>query len=104
MLAFGCYWRYAVIEQASVGIACEATASGWLCGGRRTILTLAASSLFGLVALGAAALNLLRPSPVLCAIALAAGGTGIVLYNVVLSAFAVALLILSLARPAPQPD
>ena len=59
---------------------------------------------FGLVAIGAALLNLVRPSFVLCAVALIAGGFGIVLYNVALSAFAVALLILSLARPAPEPD
>ena len=45
-----------------------------------------------------------RPSFVLCAVALVAGGFGIVLYNVALSALAVALLILSLARPSPEPD
>jgi hypothetical protein len=59
---------------------------------------------FGIVAICAALLNLLRPSLLLCAIALIAGGFGIVLYNVALSALAVALLILSLARPAPEPD
>jgi len=48
-----------------------------------------------------ALLNLCRPWIVLVAIALIAGGAGIVLYNAVLSSFAVAALILSLARPAP---
>jgi hypothetical protein len=57
---------------------------------------------FGLVAVGAAVLNLLRPSVVFWAIALAAAGAGIVLYNAALSAVAVALLILSLARPVPE--
>jgi hypothetical protein len=57
---------------------------------------------FGIVALGAALLNLARPSVVLWAVALLAGGAGIVLYNVALSALAVALLILSLARPVPE--
>jgi hypothetical protein len=52
--------------------------------------------------LAAALLNLLRPSVVLWAIALAAGGAGIVLYNAALSSLAVALLILSLARPVPE--
>ena len=59
---------------------------------------------FGFVALGAALLNLLRPSLVLCALALIAAGFGLVLYNAALSALAVALLILSLARPAPEPE
>ena len=49
-------------------------------------------------------LNLLRPSLVLFAVALALACLGIVLYNVGLSALAVALLILSLARRAPEPD
>jgi hypothetical protein len=44
-------------------------------------------------------LNVVRPSIVLFAVALAASAFGIVLYNVPLSALAVALLILSLARP-----
>jgi hypothetical protein len=37
-------------------------------------------------------------------IALIAGGFGIVLYNVEMSALAVGLLILSLARPAPSTE
>jgi hypothetical protein len=41
----------------------------------------------------------MRPSLVLFVIALAAAGFGIVLYNVALSSVAVALLILSFARP-----
>jgi hypothetical protein len=36
------------------------------------------------------------------ALALLTGGAGIVLYNTALSATAVALLILSLARPVPE--
>ena len=49
-------------------------------------------------------MNLLRPSLVLTAIALAAAGLGVVLYNVGLAGIAVALLILSLARRAPAPE
>jgi hypothetical protein len=40
----------------------------------------------------------------LFAIALAAAGFGIVMHNPSLSAFAAALLIVSLARPAPAPE
>ena len=54
--------------------------------------------------LAAALLNLLRPSAVLCAVALVAAGHGLVIYNTTLSALAVALLVLSLARPAPEPE
>jgi hypothetical protein len=104
--AIGCalYVRYQMIEQPAVGIGCEASPNTWLCSIRRTAILLYAPSVFGLVALGAALLNLVRPAAVLWAIALAAGGFGIVLYNVALSALAMALLILSLARPAPEPD
>jgi len=56
---------------------------------------------FGWIALAAALLNLVRPSIVLMSIALAAGGFGLVLHNAGLAGLAVALLILSLARPAP---
>ena len=103
-LACGFYARYQMIEQSSVGIACEGGLNNWLCASRRTAIALYTPSAFGIIALGAALLNLLRPSLVLCVIALAAGGIGIVLYNVALSAFAVAFLILSLARPAPERD
>ena len=106
LVSIGCalYLRHQVIEQSAVGIACEAGAKTWLCASRNTALMLFTPSIFGLAAIGAALLNLVRPSLLLCAIALAAGGFGIVLYNVALSAFAVTLLILSLARPAPEPD
>ena len=58
---------------------------------------------FGWIALAAALLNLVRPSIVLMSVALAAAGFGLVMHNAGLSGLAVALLILSLARPAPAP-
>ena len=61
-------------------------------------------SVFGWVALAAALLNLMRPSIVLMSVALAAAGFGLVLHNADLSGLAVALLILSLARPAPAAE
>jgi hypothetical protein len=101
-LAYGFTMRYLVIENASIGIACDAGATTWLCASHRIAIALFTPQAFGLVALGAALLNLLRPSVVFWAIALAAAGAGLVLYNPALSAFAVALLILSLARPVPE--
>jgi len=106
LIVFGCayYLRFHLIEQSAVGIACETSPSSWLCSTRRGTIALFTPSVFGMVALGAALLNLIRPAVLLVAIALAAGGLGIVLYNVALSALALALLILSLARPAPEPE
>jgi hypothetical protein len=46
----------------------------------------------------------MRPSIVLMVVALAASGFGLVMHNANLSGLAVALLILSLARPAPAAE
>ena len=101
-LAYGFVTRYLVIEDSTIGIACGATATDWVCASRRTAIALFTPEAFGFTALGAALLNLLRPSVVFWAITLAAGGAGIVLYNAALSALAMGLLILSLARPVPE--
>lgn len=98
-VGYALYLRYLAIESSTVGLACAGGLDTWLCLTRRAVIGLFGHSVFGIVALGAAALNLLRPSLVLFTIGLAAAGFGIVLYNVALSAFAVALLVLSLARP-----
>ena len=99
---YALYLRYFAIEQPSVALACEAGLRTWLCTTRGIATWLFRHDVFGSVALGVALLNLIRPSLVLVAIALAVGGFGIVLYNVDLSALAAALLLLSLARPAPE--
>jgi hypothetical protein len=101
-LGYGFYLRYGLIEQSAIGIACESGGTTWTCAARRTAIALFTPQVFGVTALGAALLNLVRPSVVFWAVALLAAGAGIVLYNVALSALAVALLILSLARPVPE--
>jgi hypothetical protein len=103
-LACALYLRYQAVEQSAVGIACETAPGTWRCTGRKIAIVFHTSGVFGIVAVGAALLNLLRPSFVLWAVALTAGGFGIVLYNAGLSALAGAFLILSLARPAPEPE
>jgi hypothetical protein len=105
-LSLGCalYLRYLVIEQSSVGLACDAGLETWLCRVRAGATGLFRHSVFGIVALAAAVINLIRPSVMLFGLGLAAGGFGIVLYNVGLSALAIALLMLSLARHAPATD
>ena len=98
------YLRYLAIEYANVSLACQAGQQTWLCTSFRVTIALYNHQVFGLVALVAALLNLIRPSIVLVALTLAPAGFGLVLHNAELSALAVALLILSLARPAPAPE
>jgi hypothetical protein len=100
---YALYLRYLAIEQPSVALACEAGLRTWLCTTRGIATWLFRHDVFGSLALIVAIINLVRPSVALVAVGLAVGGFGIVLYNVDLSALAVALLLLSLARPAREP-
>jgi hypothetical protein len=103
-IGYALYLRYLAVEPASVGLACAGGLDSWLCFTRNIAIALFTRSVFGIAALVVAALNLLRPSLLLFAVALAAACFGIVLYNIALSALAVGLLVLSLARRAPEPD
>jgi hypothetical protein len=96
--------RYRALEFSDVSLACQAGLDTWLCGTFRAVIVLYDHYVFGAVAVCAAVINLLRPSLPLFAIALAAAGLGIVLHNPSLAALAAALLIVSLARPAPEPE
>jgi hypothetical protein len=94
------YLRYMAIENLNVELACQAGLKTWLCAAFHISIALYNHYVFGGVALAAALLNLIRPS-ILVAVALAAGGFGIVLHNPELSALAAGVLILNLARRAP---
>jgi hypothetical protein len=98
------YLRYLAIENAPVALACQGGLQTWLCWSFRLVIVLYNHGVFGWVALVTALLNLVRPSIVLVAIALAAAAFGLVLHNAGLSGLAVAILIMSLARPAPAPE
>jgi len=106
LLALGeaLYLRYLAIEYAPVSLPCQAGLSTWLCTAFRLTIVLYNHAVFGWVALAAAALNLVRPSLALVTIALAATPFGLVLHNANLAGLAAALLILSLARPAPAAE
>ena len=95
------YLRYLAIEYAPVALACQAGLAIWLCATFRLVIILFNHAVFGWIALAAALLNLLRPSIVLVAVTLGAGGFGLVMHNADLSGLALALLVISLARPAP---
>ena len=94
--------RYLVIEQPSVGLACDAGLATWLCLSRKVTAALFDRYVFGWVSLGAATLNLIRPSVPLLTIALVFTAFGIVLYNASLSGFAAALLVMCFARPVTE--
>jgi hypothetical protein len=96
------YLRFMAIENSNVALACQVGLRTWLCSTYRLTVVLFYHQVFGAVALAAAVLNLLRPSLMLVGLALAAAGFGLVLHDVDLSGLAAGVLILSLARPAPQ--
>jgi hypothetical protein len=101
-LGYALYIRYLALEQSAVGLACAAGLNTWLCASRTVITVLFQNSVFGIAALIVAAVNLLRPSLVLFAVALALACLGVVLYNIILSSLAIGLLILSFARREPE--
>jgi hypothetical protein len=99
------YLRYMALENNTVALACQGgDVDTWLCATFRLTIVLFNHRVFGIVALVAALLNLLRPSIVLVAFALAASAFGIVLHNADLSGLAAGVLILSLARLAPASE
>ena len=100
-VGYALYLRYLAIELSTVALACDAGLQSMLCKTRALVTVLFQNSVFGIVALVIAALNVIRPSIVLLTGGLIAAGFGIVLYNVGLSGLAIGLFILGFARPAP---
>ena len=98
------YLRYLVIEQSSVGLACDAGQQSWTCLSRTVAMPLFRHQVFGWIGLGAAVLAFIRPSLPLFAIALAATSVGLVLYNTGLAGLAAAILVMCFARPVFDPD
>jgi hypothetical protein len=103
-VGFALYLRYMVMQVHEEALACQAGRDTFICRALKIALNFYQYNVFGTVALGAAILNLLRPSIVLVTVALFSGGLGIVIHNAALSGLAVALLLISLARPAPAPE
>ena len=100
-VGYALYLRYMAVEFSPVALACDAGLQTVLCKMRLLATVLFKNSVFGVVALVIATLNLMRPSIVLLTGGLVAASFGIVLYNVGLSGLAVGLFILGFARPAP---
>ena len=100
-VGYALYLRYLAIEFSSAALACDAGLQTMLCKTRILVTSLFRNSVFGIVALIIATLNLLRPSIVLLTGGLISAGFGIVLYNVSRSGLAFGVFILGFARPAP---
>ena len=100
-VGYALYLRYLAIEFSPAALACDAGLQTVLCKTRVLATSLFKNSVFGIVAVVVATLNLMRPSIVLLTVGIIAAGLGIVLYNVVLSGLAIGLFILGFARPAP---
>jgi hypothetical protein len=104
LIALGCslYLRYGLIENAVIGVSCDAGPWTQLCLLRAGVIKLFDYSVFGWVALAVAILHVIRPAVPLLAIGLLVSAFGIVLYrhNVLMSGLAVGLMILAFARPA----
>src|SRR3977135_3601978 len=100
-VGYALYLRYLAVEFSSVALACDAGLPTMLCKTRLLTTAMSKNSVFGIVAVVIAVLNVIRPSIVLLTGGLIAAGFGIVLYNVGLSGIAVGLPILGFAGRAP---
>jgi hypothetical protein len=98
------YLRYIVIESPQVAQGCQAGLNTWTCWSRELAVVLFRHSVFGWSAVALAVLNLLHPSIVLFSLALVATAFGLVLHDTGLAGLAAALMMLSLARRAPEPE
>lgn len=101
-LGWAVYMRYALLEPSAVGLACDAGLQTATCTARRVVIALHSYSVFGIVAVIAAAIQLVRPSVPVFTLALVATALGVVLYNSNLAPLAAGLLLISFARPWPS--
>ena len=95
------YLRYFIIQNSGIGVACEAGEQSLTCKVRLAAILMFVQGVFGWVAMIAAGVQLWRPHVVVFAVGVVFALLGLVLYNTRVSALAVALLVLSLARPWP---
>lgn len=107
-LGYALYLRYLVIENSTVGLACEAGLATSACMARKIVIFLFRYQAFGILALVASVYHLLRPQIYAFALGMVAAAFGLVLYNNGLAALATALIVVSFARPVivdmPPPE
>ncbi|MGZ8399682.1 MAG: hypothetical protein ACXWVI_00045 [Methyloceanibacter sp.] len=93
------YLRYAIIQNSAIGVACEAGEASFTCKLRLAVILMFVQDCFGWVAMIAAGVQLWRPNIVAFGTGAVFALLGLVLYNTRASALAIALLVLSMARP-----
>ena len=107
-LGYALYLRYVVIENSTVGLACETGLNTPVCLVRKLAIFLFRYQAFGVIAIAASVCHLLRPQIYAFAAGMIAAAFGLVLYNNGLAALATALLVISFARPVivdtPPPE
>jgi hypothetical protein len=96
------YLRYAIIQNSAIGVACEAGEVSLTCQVRLAVILMFVRGAFGWVALIASGVQLWRPNIVAFGTGLVFALLGLVLYNTRVSSLAIALLVLSLARPSRE--
>jgi hypothetical protein len=96
------FLRYSIIQNTPIGLACEAGEESLTCKVRLAVILMFIQDGFGWMAMIAAGVQLWRPNRAAFAVGLVFALLGLVLYNTRASALAVALLVLSLARPAAR--
>jgi hypothetical protein len=100
-LLLALYLRYGIIQNIPLGLACDAGDASLTCRLRSATIQIFTHDILGMVALTLAAFQLWRPNVAAFGTGLAFSAFGLVLYNTRLSALAIALLVLSLARASP---
>ena len=100
-VSFALYFRYNIIQNTPIGLACEAGEQSLTCTVRLAAIHLFVRGIFGWTSVAAALLQLWRPNVIVFGIGLISAAFGLVLYNTRLSSLAVALLVLSFARAWP---
>src|SRR5262249_8440340 len=98
-LSAALFLRYGIIQNSVIGVACEAGEVSLICKIRLAVLLMFIQDLFGWAPILAAGVNLWRPITLASETSLILALLGLVLYNPRASALAIALLVLSLARP-----
>jgi hypothetical protein len=101
-LGLALFLRYGIIQNSAIGVACEAGEASLTCKIRLAVVLMFIQDAFGWMAMIAAGVQLWRPNNVAFGTSLVFALLGLVLYNTRASALAVTLLVLSLARPAPE--
>jgi hypothetical protein len=96
------FFRYSIIQNTPIGLACDAGELSLTCKVRLAVILMFVQGAFGWVAMIAAGVQLWKPNIVAFGTGLIFALLGLVLYNTRASALAVALLLLSLARPSAE--